>query len=207
MEVSETLKRAWAAVEQAGLPKEIHQVAFCEAVRLIVPAAASATRSTTGGTGRSPSAERDSDSNGGASNGDGKITATEDGVYDKVVAQTGVDRDKLEQVVHLDDGALKVSIPGLKLGKNNAERARAVAQILTVTRGFGIEESETSLEVIRTECDRLRVYDQNNFSSHMKALVGYVVTGSGTNRRVRAKGPGLQAFPALVDSLLGSSDG
>lgn len=207
MQVSETLKKAWAAVEDAGLPEEIHEVAFREAVRMLVPASTAPVDAAAGPRAGKPSGNGGggaaSGSGGGGSNGEGKIIETENAIYDTVVAQTGVGRHRLEQVVHLDDGALKVSIPGLKLGKNNAERARAVAQILTITRGFGIEENETSLEIIRTECDRLRVYDQNNFSSHMKALVGYVITGTGTNRRVRAKGPGIAAFPGLVDSLLG----
>ena len=96
-----------------------------------------------------------------------------------------------------------VSIAGIKLGKNNAERTRAVAQILAMTRGFGLGESDTPLEVVRAECDRLKVYDQNNFAAHMKALNGYVVTGTGQNRRLRAKGPGISAFAGLVDDLLG----
>lgn len=206
MEVSETLKKAWAAVEGAGLPERIHEVAFREAVRLLVPVPAAGAPAAAAPREGKPSGTGDSGTGGpgvGGSNGDGGIEVPEDEIYDRVVTQTGVDRDKLEQVVHLDGDVLKVSIPGLKLGKNNAERARAVAQILTITRGFGIEENETSLEVIRSECDRLRVYDQNNFSSHMRALVGYVITGTGTNRRVRAKGPGVAAFPALVDYLLG----
>ena len=205
MDVSETLKKAWAAVEAAGLPEKLHEAAFREAVRLLGPApvvigpAAGVQRvGKPGGT--------DGGGAGGlSSNGDSGITVSEDDIYDRVVAHTGVDRGELEQVVHLDDGALKVSIPGLRLGRNNAERARSVAQILTITRGFGIEEHETSLDVIRAECDRLRVYDQNNFSSHMKALTGFVITGSGANRRVRAKGPGIAAFPALVDKLLGAA--
>lgn len=106
--------------------------------------------------------------------------------------------------MHLDGDVLKVSIPGIRLGKNNAERARAVTQILTITRGFGLDENETSLEVIRAECDRLRVYDQNNFSTHIKALNGYVITGKGTERRVRAKSAGYQTFPAFLDTLLRS---
>jgi hypothetical protein len=201
MEVSETLKQAWAAVEDASLPEKLHEAAFREAVRLLAPAPVVAVSAAgvqrvgkPGGT----------DGGAGGTNGDSGITVSEEDIYDRVVAQTGVDRVKLEQVVHLDDGVLKVSIPGLKLGKNNAERARAVAQILTITRGFGIEEHETSLDVIRAECDRLRVYDQNNFSGHMKALSGYLITGSGGNRRVRAKGAGIAAFPSLVDKLLGA---
>jgi len=205
MEVSETLKKAWAAVGDAGLPEQIHEVAFREAVRLLVPQPVAVPSIVTAAPVVKPSGPGGSGAGGpGGERSSGEINVSEDVIYDRVVAQTGVDRDKLEQVVHLDGDVLKVSIPGLKLGKNNAERARAVAQILTITRGFGIEESETSLELIRSECDRLRVYDQNNFSGHMKALVGYVITGTGANRRVRAKGPGIAAFPSLVANLLGS---
>lgn len=206
MEASEVLKKAWSAVEEAGLPEKIHEMAFREAVRLMVPTpsapAAAAPRAGkpngNGGVGTGGSAGR-------GSNGEGQINVSEEELYSKVVAQAEVDRDKLEQVVHLDDDGPRVSIPGLKLGKNNAERARAVAQILTITRGFGMAENGTSLEIIRTECDRLKVYDSANFSSHMKALNGYLINGTGQNRRLRAKGPGIEAFPGLVDSLLGGS--
>ena len=37
MEVSETLKKAWTAVEDAGLPEKIQEAAFREAVRLLIP--------------------------------------------------------------------------------------------------------------------------------------------------------------------------
>jgi hypothetical protein len=38
----------------------------------------------------------------------------------------------------------------------------------------------------------------------MKALNGYVISGTGQNRRLRAKGPGIAAFPHVVDNLLGA---
>lgn len=207
MEASEVLKNAWSAVQDAGLPDEIRPLAFREAVRLLAPA------SCTGGKGRPGSATGklggggDEGSLGGddLNSGNGGVAVGEEQIYDRVVAQTGVERDKLERIVHLDDDGLRLSLAGLKLGRNNAERARTVAQVLTITRGFGLEENETSLELIRTECTRLKIYDSANFSSHISKLSGYVVNGSGTNRRVRAKGPGIQAFPALVDSLLSES--
>lgn len=205
IEVIEVLKKAWIAVEDAGLPEGIQSVAFREAVRLLVPATSAPGAAALGVVKPNGNGGAGAVGSGGGSQGDSGITASEDEIYVKVAAQTGVDRNRLEEVVHLDGGVLKVSIPGLKLGKNNAERARAVAQILTITRGFGLEENETSLEVVRAECDRLRVYDPNNFSGHMKALVGYVITGTGSNRRLRAKGPGIAAFPGLVDSLLGEA--
>jgi hypothetical protein len=201
MEVSETLKRAWSAVETAGLPERIQEAAFREAVRLLAPPPAGAMGEAP------PQALTPAGYAGGAggreaAGGSGELVS-EDQVYDRVAAHTGVARDRLEQVVHLDGEVLKVSIPGLRLGRNNAERSRAVAQLLTISRGFGFEESETPLEVIRAECDRLRVYDQNNFSSYIRALNGFVVTGTGGNRRLRAKSAGIAAFPALLDTLLG----
>jgi hypothetical protein len=205
MEVSEMLKRAWTAVEDAGLPERIHEVAFREAMRMLVPAPsapiAAAPQGKPGGTrGTSTGGSGD-----GGSDGDGGIGVTEDEIFDKVVAQTGVDRDKLKEVVHLDGDVLKVSIPGIKLGKNNAEKTRAVAQILTIVRGFGLDEAETSVQVVRAEAMRLKCYDSANFSSQLGRLNGFLLTGSGTNRRIRAKAGGIQAFPAFVDSLLGDS--
>ena len=213
MEVSETLKKAWAAVEDARLPDKIHEVAFREAVRLLVPApavaaapAAAAPRVSgqTGKSGSAGGAASTGGSGGGGSNGDGsKITEAEDAILDKVETHTGVSREKLEELVHLDDGVLKVSIPGIKLGKSNADKTRAIAQIITIVRGFGLDEAETSVELVRAEAQRLKCYDQANFSSQIKVLNGYLITGSGTNRRIRAKSAGIQGFPAFVDTLLG----
>lgn len=202
-EASETLRKAWAAVKEARLPEEIHEVAFREAVRLMVSSPTSPGARHAGEPGGNGNWAAAGGKPGESSNGEGGITVTEEEIYDRVVAQADIERDKLEQLVDLDDGVLRISIPGLKLGKTNAERVRAVAQILTITRGFGIEEGETSLQVIRTECDRLHLYDQSNFSSDIRALSGYVITGTGTNRRLRAKGPGIAAFPELVDKVVG----
>lgn len=198
MEPADVLKKAWAAVQEADLPEALQSVALREAVRLISPVATPiatppANKQTNGGSKGAASSD----------SGDASPSLDENAIYDAVVKQTGVSRDKLEQVVHLDDDGLRVSLPGLKLGKNNAERARTVAQILTITRGFGMPENETSVEVIRAECDRLKVYDSANFSAHIKALNGYVINGTGSNRRLRMKGPGIAAFPALIDGLVG----
>lgn len=205
MEVSEVLKEAWAAVTDAELPEKIQEVAFREAVRLLNPVPSAAVAVPRAGNANGKGGETAGGSGGKDSSGEGKINVSEDEMYANVVAQTGVNRDKLEQVVHLDDDGPRISLAGLKLGKNLSERARAAAQILTITRGFGIGENETSLEVIRAECERLKVYDSPNFSSQMRAITGYVINGTGQNRRLRAKSPGIAAFPGLVDSLLGGS--
>lgn len=210
MEISETLRAAWAAVEDADLPETVHEAAFREAVRMLAPtppaaahsapAAAAAARIGRPGSGGSGS----SSGGGGSIDSEGKITQTEDAIFAKVAAQTGADRSKLEEIVHLDDGALKVSIPGIKLGKNNAEKTRAIAQIITIVRGFGLEEAETSVELVRAEAQRLKCYDQANFASQLSKLSGYIITGPTSSRRIRAKAAGIEAFPALLDNLLGA---
>lgn len=195
MKPAEILKLAWDAVKAAGLPDHLEEVAFREAVRLVSPPHG-VDVSSPGIAFPEPSAQI------GGAIAEVRPAFSEADVYSRVSQQTGVAREHLEGVVHMDGDSIKVSVPGLKLGKTNADRARAVAQILVITRGFGFEESDTPLEVIRDECDRLRLYDANNFSSQMKALVGYVITGTGASRRVRAKAAGIQAFPALVNSLV-----
>lgn len=209
MEVSETLKEAWAAVEDAGLPEKIHVAAFKEAVRLLVPVPVAVAPAVAAPRAGKPSGIGGSGNvggtGGGGSNGsDGKVTETEGVIFDRVESHTGVDRAKLENIAHVDDGVLKVSIPGIKLGRNNAEKTRAIAQILTIVRGFGLDEAETSVELVRAEAQRLKCYDQANFSSQLSKLSGYVLTGVASNRRIRSKSAGIQAFPGFVDSLLGA---
>jgi hypothetical protein len=201
MDAAEVLKKAWSAVENAGLPEHVQPTALREAVRLLALSdgvGAPAVLAVRRGAGDVGGASSDGD-------GDERVSVGENAIYERVVEHTGADREKLEQVLHLDDGVVRVSLPGLRLGRNNADRTRAVAQILTIARGFGLEENETPLEVIRTECTRLKVYDSANFSSQISKLMGYVVSGSGQNRRLRAKSPGIQAFPALVETLVSSS--
>jgi hypothetical protein len=206
MEVSETLKQAWAAVQEASLPQEIQAVAFREAVRLLTPSTSPSgigrvgkPGQSGGGDGGAPSAG----TGGGAVGQGGGITVSERELLEKVATQTGVELEKLDLLVHIDDGALKVSIPGIKLGQNNADKTRAIAQIFTVVRGFGLDEDGTSIELVRSETQRLKCYDSANFSSQLSKLQGYVIKGSGANRRIYAKAGGLKEFPGLVDSVLG----
>ena len=203
METSDILKKAWAAVQDAGLPDKLHEVGFQEAVRLESPQQPAPVVTVPSAAAPKPGS---AGNNGSASDPSKEAPGTavsEKLMYDRVVAQTNVDRDKLERIVFLDEEGPRLALPGIKLGRNTADRARAVAQVLTIVRGFGLEEDATSLDVIRNECTRLKVYDSANFSTQVTRMDGYPVTGSGPNRRLRARGPAITAFPALVDRLLG----
>lgn len=210
MSTSSVLKDAWCAVEEAGLPEKIHEVAFREAVRLIVPPSsvaptqagrAAKLSSSSGGAG-----SKGSDSSSGQVAGD-SITLSEDELLQKVAAGTGAELDVLTNLVHLEDGGLRISIPGIKMGKNNADKTRMIARIFTIVRAFGLNEDDTLVEMVRDEAQRLKCYDSANFSSQLKVLQGqgYVIKGAGGNRRIQAKGTGISEFPGLVSKLLGDS--
>lgn len=201
-ELSETLKQAYEAVVAAEIPEHLQEIAFGGALEMLRPDARAPTAPTpaitpfgtgTGGTGTASAKTVDTD---------GAPAVLENVMYDRVVAHTGVARSKIEALVHMDDGLPTVSIPGLKLGKNNAEKTRRIAAILSIVRGFGLGEYETPVEAVRAEATRLKCYDSANFSSYLAKIDGYVVTGAGQTRRIRAKAPAIAGFPALVDLLI-----
>lgn len=198
--VGEILAGAVAAVKQAEVPANLEEVAFTEALRLMGTAVGdiSVPAFTEGNTisfddqveiaGRKPAS-------GGGSNRETEI-------LQRVHGGTGVSESDLDRLIYIEEGLPHIAVPGLKLGKNNAERTRAVAAILTVVRTFGLDEDETPLEDIREEVQRLRVYDSANFTAYLKGLSGYVIKGAGVNRRVQAKAAGIEDFSDLITGVL-----
>lgn len=202
-DLSATLRKAYEAVTAAELPEHLHEAAFHEAMRLLSPPPTSVPTTSLTPAARSGGLA----GNGGVASGaaDSMPQVPEDVMYDRVAEQTGVDRDKIERLVHMDDDGPRITIPGMRLGKNNAEKTRAVAAILTIVRGFGLGENDTPLEVVRSEVIRLKCYDSANFAAHLSKLDGFVVAGSGQTRRIRAKGGGIESFAGLVDRLVGEA--
>ena len=210
---SEVLRAAWSAVEQAGLPEKVHEVAFREAVRLVahpastptVPRQAGGVAYGAGGRGTSSASGQGDMPASGNDQSVTRIAMSEEDLVKKVAAGTGADEAALANLIHLDDGVLHFSVPGIKLGKSNADRTRTIAAVLTVVRSFALGEPGTSLELVREEAQRLKCYDSANFSAQLKALKGFVIKGSGNNRRIEAKPAGIAEFATLVNSLVSDS--
>ena len=207
MSASSVLKEAWAAVEEAGLPDRLHEVAFREAVRLIAPPPAEAPvpRQLGQSNGARTLNTASAGAGVGATQGEGALTISEDELVRKVASGTGADADALSNLIYIDGGVLRLTLPGIKLGRNNADRTRTIAALFTVIRSFGLDEDDTSVELVREEAQRLKCYDTANFASQLKALQGFVIKGAGVNRRIQAKGPGINDFPALVAKLAGEA--
>lgn len=206
MELAESIKTAWAAVEDSGVPENMQELAFKEALRLLLGTAqpvAPAGRGSDAGAG-SGSGSKQSVLDPGE--GDGPSNVDEQAVIAAVSDHTGVPAEKMEQVFHIGNGAVKVSVNHNALGKNSADKARATAQIITVVRKIGLGHNDTDFDIIRDECQRKHFYDSKNFASgHMPGIDGFVVKGEGRNKRLEARTSGINAFSGLIDKVLGDS--
>jgi hypothetical protein len=200
MEMAETIRTAWVAVEESGIPEPMRELAFRETLRVLLASAKSATQDgevvATGG-GSLPSEEP---------RGKSSSSIDEATVLSAIADRTEVPIEKLERVFHLDDGVVKVLIRTSALGRTNADKTRNVAQIITVARKLGLGSADTPFSIIRDECDRLHILDTANFASkHLPNIEGFSVKGDGRNRRLEARSIALDAFPALIDKVLGES--
>lgn len=203
MEIAESIKSAWTAVEESGVPDHMQELAFREALRSLLGAARH--NGATAGAHRVPPApqfER-ADDNG---NGEQSFNASEEEVIQRVSDETGVAVEKLEAVFHIDGEVVKLIGPHGKYGSSTSDQARNVARIVTVVRKLGMGHADTTFETIKDACESKHCYDSKNFASqHMPKIDGFVVKGEGRSRRLEAKGGGISSFPDLIDKVLGTS--
>ena len=206
MDISEVLEKAWAAVDKAKVPESLRETAFKEAVRLMTPQSAKtepaagqklkAKRKVKGPrAARSPAPEKTTEQ---ARVGDA------DSFFNRLSEETGVARDKLERVIHIDQGVPRINMVARHLGSTVKDRQVVVGQILPVVRTYGLDESETSVAVIRAEADRLHILD-TNLNTRLADLEGITYGGPGNARTLRVRPPGVKAFARIVDRL--TSDG
>lgn len=202
MNIKKILTEAWSEVRAAELPEHMQEVAFREVLQHMLHGSTPASEKE-----KTRSENKNQLTPTGAVsapvNSSGESAGSKEfEIYRRVSEHTGVEEGKVEELIYVDDDEIRVAIPGLKLGKNNADRSRAVAQLLTVARGFGLGEEGTPLSTIRAECSRLKVYDSANFSAQISKLPGYIVSGSGSNRRLRIRSGGVQSFVDLANQLV-----
>lgn len=202
--LSKSMKISWAAVEESGVPDPVQKFAFREALRSLL----NTTPQFAGRYDHQPPLTPEEKQTGKASEAASEqpVSVIEAEVLKLVSEETGVTVDRLEQVFHVDDGVVKLIGQHTKYGSGTAEQARAVAQIVTIVRKIGMGSSETSFEVIRAACESKHCYDSSNFASlHMPRIEGFVVKGEKKSRRLEARGPGIAAFPGLIDKVLGAA--
>jgi len=199
MSVSETFKTAWADVVAAGLPEHVQAAAFVEAVRIHSgsPGALEPTtkeRQSGGGRGH----ESKSAENGKAS------AALDSGDFFKAIErETGVSVDDLERVIFLNDGVPQVNAARRKLGSSLKQQQVTATTLITVSRHFGLNESDVGDKHVRDECKRLSVFDRN-FATNVKNIPGVLQTGDRA-KVFKVRTAAIETFTDAVALVLGTT--
>lgn len=174
MDVEELLSRAWSAVEKAGLPPELQELAFKEAISFL--RAGSGGSQSLGGT-------LAGEPGGGARKGEAAPASRPDeAAFFRTLAQeTGEDEQALRDILTLaSDGHVKVVTPTRSLGQNKTEQARNVIALIATARSKGLGEHPVDTEHVRAELQRKQCYDQGNFAAtHLGKMKGF---NAGANR-------------------------
>ncbi|MBE9404747.1 hypothetical protein IOE58_11330 [Brachybacterium sp. Marseille-Q2903] len=203
MELAESIKTAWKAVEESGVPDHMQELAFKEALRSLLGTAPSSGAST--GSGRVPPAPQVKQAGDDGSR-ELQLDVSEEEVLQRVSDETGVPVDKLEGVFHIDGEVVKLIGPLGRYGSSTSDQARNVARIVTVVRKLGMGYADTPFGTIKDACESKHCYDPKNFASqHMPKIDGFVVKGEGRGRRLEVKSGGISSFPELIDKVLGNS--
>ena len=188
MDVNELLATAWAAVEGAGVPKELHETAFKEAVAYLRESDAGPAGSGSGkgtGSGQKGRATRKT-SNGrkspskstGTVAGSGSVDPAE--FFSRLAEESGVEEKLLRDTFQLGDGGkVHVIQRTSDLGDNVAEQARIVIPLVAAARAIGLGEDPVKADAVRDELKRKRCWDSGNFAGkHLGKLVGFKAGGS-----------------------------
>ena len=195
MEVSDILSKAWVEVQKAGLPTELHPAALREAIRLLTEPQGQTTTKQAGRHRPRPAPHADAEKTDGQN-------ISEDDFFDGLSRETGVSREDLEQIFHLDKGVPQLNLPARRLGGNTKVRIVTVAQLIPVARQYGLGESETSTKVVRAECNRLHCLDDKNFNTYVGKLDGITYAGPSGDKKLKVRPPAVTAFERIVGELI-----
>lgn len=193
MDVQEVLQKAIDAVNGANIPSELREVAFSRAIDLIVGVEPAAS---TGSQGSNDSAAGGGEA-GGKPTGSDRLT--------KIADAIGVSRERIEMIYdeHEDDLQI-VADPG-QLGTTMKERSKSIGLLLAAGRQLGgWDEGTTPDSVVRSEIDRLGVYDGGNYSKYMKDMSAWFnVNGSGRSATFKLKFQGREYLKNFAKGLVG----
>lgn len=184
------LKAALQAVEDANIPTDLRAIAFTKAIDVLSGSDDTTVRS-------SGKAE-----NGGGGGGGGG-PATESDRLKKIADALSVPQERIEMLFVEHDDELQVAADPARLGSSMKDRAKSVALLVAAGRQLGgWDDGPTGDSVIRAEVDRLGVYDNTNYSRHVKELNAWFnVNGTGRSTTYKLKFPGREYLKTFAKEL------
>lgn len=122
----------------------------------------------------------------------------------KLARETEVRRERLEDIVHLEDGVPKTAINSKRLPSGKKFAQLFIARVILTARHVWLDEAETPFGEVRAECERYGVYD-GNFAAYMKGIddAGLTRTGSGQSLKAKVRKNYISGFGDFLNQTLG----
>jgi hypothetical protein len=175
MGVEKLLKEAWVAVEKAGVPVPLQEIAFKEAVDYLRHAAGDGDEFRASRPPKKRPSRKSSGSKSEASQTQSPPRPQQDEktFFSELANESGVDEKLLRDVLQLKEDAVHVIPPTRRLGKSKAEQTRRVIALVAGAYTHGLATSPVDAEVVRAEAKRKRCFDPANFAATLKKLKGF----------------------------------
>lgn len=199
MDVSAVLKNAYKAVLDSGVPDDLRETAFREAVRL--QAASQDPQGATGSKDAPTAATPGRQGSAHTSDPPPADAPDEAQFFSKFAQEASTSEEDLRDLYRLEDGRVVLNVQRRKLGTTEAEMNRKAAVLYAAARWYAMGQQTTALSEMREAVSTLGYDVSRNFSKHMDAAGIYTV-GQNNNKAVKVRTREIDgAFAKLVDEL------
>lgn len=197
MKVSDHINEAWEAVTAAGVPEELQELAFKEALTYLQQTSARSV-------GRSlqapplelsPEPAESKEEDGGTTNLSSFL--------DKLSVESGAEREALEHLFDIDGQVVHLRPPARELGTNMKEKCLRIATLLIPPYIILTGERRVPADVVRDECKAKSCYVEKSFARYMRDLHKITYGGSGSKRDFVLGGEWESMFCDVVHALTG----
>ncbi|HLQ14719.1 MAG TPA: hypothetical protein VK256_02515 [Candidatus Eisenbacteria bacterium] len=193
--VVEILTTARDIISEVNLEADLRATGFSKAIDLL--AAAATTDGAASGTLRQSLASLKPSTS---------VPHT-DGPIGKLAAALHTELDQVELAYVVADDKLDLVLSRSKLPKEKFPAMRTVTILVAAGRqAVGLDDSWTSIDLIREVCRDFGILDTNNFAAAVTAVGdAFVVHGKGVQRKVKVTRAGFEEAGRLLAQLLGSA--
>jgi hypothetical protein len=183
MELTEALRRALSAVEEADVPDDLRDKAFEKAFDWL-------TRES-GGPAVSSNIQRDLE-----------VRTPSIGPLRQLANKLGLDPAVIEDVFYEEDGEIGIGIAASRLDRSKSGGTRQLALLVAAARQGSGQEEWTSSPEIRRVCADYGRFDSANFATTIRSMgTVFSYRGKGHSLEIRLTRPGMEQASALVGEL------
>jgi hypothetical protein len=175
--VDDLLRQAWKAVEKAGIPESLHEVAFKEAVDILrsgKPLESAKATEVAKPKKRARTEKQDGEA-------PSENAPDEDTFFATLAEESGVPEADLRDILNLVAGRkVQVTPPSRTLGANQKQQAQTVIALVAGARSRGLGEKPVNAGAVRDELKRKNCWSSGNFAAyHLGPMKGF---NAGSNK-------------------------